>query len=149
MGDSIREQLLQSRAQALDAAGKPDGVRVHRSRATPLQNDQLPALVLYIADEATERQGGEWGPLVENQLLVTVEGRIQVPAGGIPDQLLDPLTTWATKVMVGDQTAGGFARKVERVQGRWDAKPLDKVYAAAGVHFLITYDSVGDDPEAQ
>lgn len=151
---SIRERILESRRAVLDAgtamAPKPAGLRVHRSRALPIDRDKLPAVVLYCIDEEGERKGGEWLPLAENQLMLRAECRVSsVDLAAVPDTLLDPLITYVERILVGDQSAGGLARRVHRVHVKWDAVVKDQLYAGAGVHFLITYDSAAADPEAQ
>ena len=63
MADSILERVAQRMATDLGAVGKPAALHVHRSRALPIDQDELPAAVLYLLTEGAERKGGDWGPL--------------------------------------------------------------------------------------
>lgn len=143
---SIREQITASRVTALDAAGKPAGLRVHRARRKPIAQDKLPAIVVYQLGEETKRKGGEWGPLYEHELALALEVRVK---GDPPDQKLDPYIVWATKTMVGDQSAGGFATSVEFVGAQWQEAASNQPLGAARLDFVIRYQSKANDPEAQ
>jgi hypothetical protein len=143
---SIREQITASRVTALGGPGKPAGLRVHRSRRKPIEQDKLPAMVVYQLGEETKRKGGDWGPLYEHELALAVEVRVK---GDPPDQQLDPYVVWAQKTMVGDQTAGGLAKKVEFVGAQWQEAASNQPLGAARLDFIVTYLAKANDPEAQ
>ena len=145
MADSRRERILLAIIATLDAAGKPAGLLVHRSRTRPIEKDELPAMVAYLLAETAKRKGGEWGPVYQHAMRVRVECR---QAGAPPDRELDPLATWAVKALVGNQTLGGEATSVEYVEAQWDAEEANKVLAGAALDFVVAYETTAADPEA-
>ena len=143
---SIREQIVLSRVAALGAPGKPAGLRVHRSKRKPIEQDKLPAIVVYQLGEETKRKGGDWGPLYEHTFALALEVRVK---GEAPDAALDPHIVWAQKTMVGDQTAGGFAKSVEFVGAQWQEAASNQPLGAARLDFIVTYLAKASDPEVQ
>lgn len=143
---SIREQLLEAWRAALETgAGKPPGLRVHRSRALPIEQDELPAVVLYLLREETDRiLGGEWLPIVDRRLRVRAEVRT---TGNPPDQVLDPLLTYVVRTLVANQTWGGLCDAVHEMESEWAAESSNKVFAACAIDFEVRYRTQGDDPE--
>lgn len=142
---SIREQIVSAVVALLDGAGKPTGLRVHRLRTLPIDQDQLPACVVYLVTEETTRKGGRWGPRYRHALRIRVECREE---GNPPDAQLDPLAAWVVRTLVGNQTLGGLAQSVELVEAQWDAERSNKVYGGVGLDLVITYDTTAADPEA-
>lgn len=146
MADSILEQIAQRAVADLGAVGKPADLQVHRSRARPIDQDELPAAVVYLLTEVAQRKGGEWGPLLECDAMLAVELRV---AGNPPDQVLDPHRTWAIAQLESDQTMGGLATSVSYVGAEWQAAASNKVLGAVRLTFHVKYLMRAVDPEAQ
>lgn len=146
---SIRAQALAAMAAALAGAGKPAGVFVHRQRALPIERDALPAIVLYVLEEEGEPVAQAGDPLRARHCTVRAECRVACAISEIPDDVLDPLVTWAVKALVGDQQLGGLTNFVTEQHTSWDAVAADKVYAAAAVDFLMAYDTASSNPESR
>lgn len=143
---SRREQILATWATALDGAGKPTGLRVHRSRTLPLEQDELPAVVLYLLHEETTRVAdGEWLPIVDRRLRVRVECRM---TGNPPDQLLDPILSWVIQTLIGEQSWGGLTDSVHEIQSEWAAESSNTVLAACAIDVEARYRTQGNDPES-
>ena len=60
---SIRQRIVDAVVARLDGAGKPAGLAVHRSRGISIDQDELPAMVVYLLAQRTQRVGGRAGPL--------------------------------------------------------------------------------------
>jgi hypothetical protein len=144
---SRREQLVVAAVAALNAAGKPAGVTVHRARTRPLAQDQLPAMVVYLLSEDTTRGDGRDGYKARRNAKVRIECRVAVEDDTPPDTAVDPLLTWATKAMMADPYWGGLARNTQEDATTWDADETDRVYAAAAVDFTIDYLTAAGDPD--
>lgn len=146
---SRREQLVLAAVAALDAAGKPAGLAVHRFRTRPIQKDQLPALVVYPAPdgEAVARGDGARGYKARRTLVLRVECRAIAPDGTPCDAALDPYTSWAVRALMQDPTLGGLALNAQEAAVLWDAEELDRVYAAAAVDVRLDYVTAAADPD--
>lgn len=145
---SVREQILAAIVQRLETgANKPAGLTIHRYRTRPIDQDKLPAAVVYVGanpggvGETVERMDHDDG--VERTLIVRIELRI---AGEPPDQVLDPLYVWTVKTLRADQTLGGLARELLERSTSFDAHAADQVYAGAAVDVAVTFATREDDP---
>ena len=151
MNPSIREQIIVAIVALLEADGAPVGLAVHRERTRPIDNDKLPALVIYCEDEeptATDKQTFR-SPLVERSLHVIVEARAQVIGSSSPDQTLDPLLVWTSSQILQNETIGGLA--IGAIEGRtnWISKEADVVVAAAIANYHIRYRTSRLDPTSK
>ena len=54
---SIRQRIVDAVVARLDGAGKPAGLAVHRSRGLSIDQDTLPAIVVYLLAQRTQRVG--------------------------------------------------------------------------------------------
>lgn len=140
---SLREQIVQDAVAALGGAGKPTGLRVHRSRTRPIESDTLPAVVVFLLGETAEPETHDGDVL--RRLRLAVECRA---AGEVPDQQLDPLVVWAVQVLKTDAALQARVRQIEEESTEWQAEQASKVYGAAAVVFEITYTTAAEDPEA-
>lgn len=141
---SRREAVLQAVVAALNGAGKPADLTVHRSRHRPIDKDELPAQVVYLISETVPTQYGV--PLVDREVIVAVETR----ATGTPsDQALDEYLSWTVRALITDHTLGGAAMNVTEQETTWIAEEMDKVYGAAQQRFAIVYRTRHDDPDLE
>src|SRR5688500_7092915 len=108
MADSVLERIVQRMKTDVET-GKPAELRVHRSRTLPIEQDEFPAVVLYLVGEQSDRKGGEWTPLLAIDAVIAAELRV---AGNPPDQVMDPYRTWVITQLMADQTMGGLAKSV-------------------------------------
>lgn len=142
---SMREQVLLAVVAALDGHGaKPEGTTVHRWRTRPVEQDELPAAVVYQVREATQDRATA---LLDRTLRVRVEARVRA-VGESPDQALDPLLTWIVRAMTEDPKFGGVAADTTEQETTWDAADLDRILGAAAVDFDIQYQTTRQDPES-
>lgn len=141
---SVRERIMAALEAAVNGAGKPAGLNVHRQRRRPIDRDKLPATVVYAIRE--DVRAFSTGPIrdVERRLRVRLEHR----ATGAPeDQVLDPYLVWGTKALKADETLGGLCREINEVLIEWDGEQADQVYAGAGQEFEVIYETTEADPE--
>lgn len=146
---SIRERIIVNRRAALDGEGKPTGVIVHRNRIRPIERDELPAYVVYMAipprggqSGTTERLDHDTG--VERRMNLRIEIRVTAES---PDAALDEHYVHVIKAMRADPTCGGLALDCEEVGDAVDAADLGRPVGANAVDFEITYLTDEDDPE--
>jgi hypothetical protein len=152
---SIREQIVDEIMELLSADGAPLNVLIHRERTRPIENEQLPAMLIYFNEEdplPITRQVYK-DIAIERQLALIVECRAQgQPPTVSPDEALDPLTVWATQQLVGNLTRvsdGGMVSEVIEGKTVWFSKEGDVQVAAASVLFLVKYRTSRTDPTSQ
>lgn len=149
---SRRERILVAVKAALEQASvtidgvvhpKPAGLAVHRQRRRPIENDLLPATVLYLLEEDVELE--TFDGVTGRTASVALEHRV---SGDAPeDQLLDPLVTWGTRVLMAEPSLGGLALGVEERKLTWDGEERDEKYGACRQDFAIEYETPENDPE--
>ena len=142
-----RELILQAIVTLLDANGGPTDLLVHRFRGVPIMRDNLPATLVYpIKDPAIP---GEHGVVTNRSLLVRLEHRVQgtgvSPSETSPDELLDPLLSWAVYQLLADRTLGGVCTDIEVLDAQWDAAEMDAHYGASAQDFEISYEHDEED----
>lgn len=144
---SIRQRIVDAVVARLDGAGKPPGLAVHRSRGISVDQDELPAMVVYLLAQRTQRVGGRAGPLSAHALTLRVECRVKGAVADEADVLLEPLIGWAVKALLGEPTLGGLVNSLEETQIEWAAEAADHLYAAAAVDFTAQFPTAVADPD--
>jgi hypothetical protein len=146
---SRRSQILDAVVTALDAAGKPTGVTVSRTRANPLEDAELPAMVVARVQEIAPRGDGSRGYKAKRVLTVRVECRVVAATDGETlEDALDPLTSWAVVALMTDPTFGGLAVNTQETVTQWATADAHAVHGAAAVDFEITYITAAGNPDA-
>jgi hypothetical protein len=151
MSASVREQIISKVVELLSADGHPDGLTVHRERTRPLLAEQLPASVVYCADdEPTPLADQKFAaPLVMRHLRVLVENRAVGSETLSPDEALDPMLIWATQVLVRNERLDGLTLGVEEGRTVWMSREGDQPIAAATMLFTFHYRTRRDDPTSR
>lgn len=142
MANSRREVILQAAKAALEMAGKPAELTIHRHRTRPIDQDQLPAAVIFNGVERIERQSAA-PPLVDRELVFRVECRGE---GEPTDQVLDPYLTWVEVQLTTEPAFLALIREIRITQTLWDQAPAKKAKAAAAVEFAVKYRTLFGDP---
>jgi hypothetical protein len=154
---SIREQIAALTIAALQEPGTPEqpappGLNVHRERTRPIEQDKLPAILVYFEDEEPTPIG-ETGkpqrfqaPLTQRHLNLVLEMRGKTLPGQAPDEVIDPLYVWAMQRVMADERFGGLAMGVTEGPMKWTAKELDVVFAGAALHLVVHYRTSRTDP---
>ncbi len=135
MADSAAKQLLAAVVAALDGAGKPAGLTIHKWRTRPIERDGLPAIVVYYRKEDAGLIA-ERARVSRRILRFTCEVRV---TDAVPDDALDPYINWCVASLMADQTLGGTCRQLDQVEMEWDAVEVEKPYGAAAVTFEALY----------
>jgi len=151
---SIREQIIVAIVGLLGGTNKPTGLTIHRERTRPIQDDELPAILVYTEDDEPKPLSGQQyrAPLVERQLVVYLEHRAAGSLSTPPDAALDPLIVWSTRTMVGNEkfvTTGfpdGLATGVHEGKTAWMSREGDKALAAASTQWVVKYRTSRLDP---
>lgn len=154
---SIREQIIDQIVANLEAVGKPTGLTVHRMRTRPIEEDVLPAILVYTEDDEPKTLGAQVfkAPLVERRLVVYIEYRAEGSLAVAPDQALDPLVIWGTKQMVTHEKfvsnayPDGLGMGVVELKTAWLSKEGDKMFAAASTQWLVHYRTSRLDPTSR
>lgn len=148
MADTRRELLIQYAKDQVDAAGKPAGLIVHRSRLLPIDDEDLEgggAVVIYpMQDTRGTRTQGANGSAADLTLRLRFEVRVR---GKEPDVLVDPIYSWIVQQMLADTTCGGLARTVDEIGTTWDRELMVTSYGAAAVDIEIEYRRNLKNPE--
>ncbi len=149
MADSIRETIMAAVETALDGAGKPTGLTVHRFKTRPIDKDDLPAMAIYPTDEDPSLETHDGVGTTKRKLTVRVEHRVKTLVGSSdsPDTTLDPLINWGTKGLMADAPLDALIRSIEEVRIVWEAFEADQLYGAAAQDFEIEYATDWDDQE--
>lgn len=149
MADTIRETIIAAAAAALDGAGKPTGLNVHRFRTRPLDRDDLPAMAIYHLGEVVELDTHDSVGTVRRKLLIRLEHRVKtlVSSTDPPDKTLDPLISWGTKGLMTDSALDALIISIEEKNIEWEAFEADSLYGGAAQDFEIEYATDWDDQE--
>lgn len=142
MADSRRELILQAAKAALEAAGKPADLTIHRHRTRKIEEDALPAAVIFNGIESVTRQTTQ-PPISDRELVFRVEVRGEGEPG---DQVLDPYLTWVETQLCTDAAFLALIRYIEVRQVVWDQAPAKKAKAAAAIEFSVEYRMKWGDP---
>lgn len=142
---SRREDIVLALISALTTppAGitKPAGATIHRFSQLPIEQDKLPAILVYWTECIPTEKGWmvaepDTDRLFEYHLTLRVECRI---SGEPVDSLLDPLCQYVRQVVFSDPSFGGLARATKEDGIKIDAITADRVYAGAAVDFTVSY----------
>ena len=151
MADSIRETIVAAVVTALDGAGKPTGLGVHRFRARPLDREDMPAMAVYAMGEEVrlETHGGVGTGTVRRTLTIRVEHRVKtlVTSADAPDTTLDPMLAWGTKALMTDAPLDALIISIEEANTLWETFDADSLYGGAAQHFELEYATDWDDQE--
>lgn len=150
---SIREQIMDAVVAALDGASKPASITVHRSRGRPIDDDDLPATVVYLRREDTADRATA---LLDRRTIIALEHRV---SGDPVDTQLDALLVWGTAAMQADPTWGGLAYETTEQSTEWDSGllqaqqrrgggPMSAVFGAARQEFEIVHATQREDQES-
>jgi|SRR5215469_3753212 len=152
MAASIREQIAVAVIAALQAAGGPAGLTVHRERTRPIEVDSLPAILVYFEDDAAPKPFDKQKfrtPFVTRSVQIALQCRAQgSPPSTPPDLALDPILVWASQRMFVDETFGKLAIGAEEGRTEWKSREGDAQIAAATLRFSIEYRTARTDPTA-
>jgi hypothetical protein len=152
---SVRNEVLEAFVAAHEVAQvtggaatvtKPAGLVVHRFRQTPIDNDTLPAMVIYFMSNDPELSHIDRNL---NTLQVAVEHRIEVAEGAILDDVMDPLLVWSHRCIKSDETLGGLVHQIREGETTWDGEVMDAGYAAARVIWTVDLFTAENDPRQQ
>lgn len=154
---SIREQIIDQIVANLAGDGSPAGLTVHRMRTRPIEQDSLPAILVYTEDDEPKGTDGSTfkSPLMERKLVIYLEYRAEGALDLAPDQALDPLIVWGTKTMVGNEKfvsnayPDGLGMGVVELKTAWLSKEGDKIFAAASTQWLVHYRTSRLDPTSR
>jgi hypothetical protein len=158
MPNSIRELILTAIvANLADSASGITGLTIHRMRSRPIEEDGLPAILVYTEDDEPKPLAGQTfqAPLVERQLVVYLEFRAVASLTNPPDQALDPLIVWATQTMTANEKfvsqdyPDGLGMGVVEGKTAWMTKEGDKILAAASTQWIVKYRTSRLDPTSR
>lgn len=124
---------------------RPTGLTVHRFRARPINEDELPAQVVFPAEEVNEVSDSR---RLLREMRVMVESRVEVPANSYADETLDPLYLWNVRALKADETLGGLAIQIVEGSRQWDLEINDKAHASLSQEWTVQYLAQEKDPEA-
>jgi hypothetical protein len=157
MPNSIRELILTAIVTNLATGSGITNLTVHRMRTRPIEDDQLPAILVYTEDDEPKPLAGQTfqAPLVERQLVIFLEYRALASITSPPDQALDPLIVWGSKTMVANEKfvslayPDGLGMGVVEGKTAWMSKEGDKVLAAASTQWIVKYRTSRLDPTSR
>lgn len=146
MTASVREQIIEAVLAAL-TTGAPVGVpQATRRRGEPYQASELPAIdVKPVREEVEYEQSGKRTYFRKRVLTL----RVSVSTIG-DDSVADPMTTWATQVLDGQNVAPSLIEDCIEALYEWDFSNEDQKYSVVHQDFRIHYHTVvGDQTRAQ
>lgn len=138
------EAVVARMVVALDGAGKPAGLNVHRYRTRSLRDDTLPAIVVFNAGADEERH--ERGQGTSLNLEVALECRAKASDAVAPDQAVDPLLEWVVESLRRDSTLQSLVDDFDNLRLEYRAEiGEDGPRAALGIIFPLRVDALWDD----
>lgn len=142
---SKRESLILAVIAALEAAGGPTGLSVHRFPTRDLESDDLPAIAVFPTDDVPGQATHDGKR--DKSLTLAIELRAQATSGESPDEALDPLYVWTVQALFTDPTLGGLASALWEGKTVWEGDERSAAYGAAVTLFEIEYETTEADPE--
>jgi hypothetical protein len=153
---SFRKQIADAAVVHLSAATsdngwtKPTGLTAKRERVRANEKESLPVIVVYFEDETPRPIGSHYkAPLTERDLGLLLDIRALVPAGSSPDDVLDPITTWALYQIFSHEDFDGMANGAEEVNTTWFTREGDVVIAQATIRMRVKYRTSLIDPSSK
>jgi len=145
---TIREQIADAVIAGFSGTGAPIGLTVHRERTRPVEQDQLPAVLVYFEDDTPETLDKQKfkAPLTERCLNLVAEIRAMPTTDQAPDEAIDAVYIWLMQTIAADESFGGLAMGVTEGPVKWFSKEADMIYAGAAVHLSVHYRTKRLDP---
>lgn len=146
---SKREAVLAAVVTALGVVSvtgttKPSGLSIHRMRTRKLNQDELPAMVVWWGGD--DRPDNDATSKADRTMNVWVECRAK-QSGSSPDAALDPFYVWAVKALMLDHTLGAKCMDIVEAESVPDLEEKEEGLCAMAVKFAIRYQSKIIDPE--
>lgn len=119
---------------------KPIGLMVHRFAMLPIEQDVLPAVVVYwtACDPVEKSFLGQ--PDGSRLLLYDLTVRVECRITGEPiDQVLDPVLQYVRQVIFIDPSLGGIAAAAREDAIQIDGLSKERVFGAAAADFVFEY----------
>lgn len=147
---TVQENVLTALVTALDGAGKPTGLIVHREPAVPLEEDAEKALVFYPLLGSNE-SGTITGETLRSLEFVTeVRRRLSTSerASGLTvSEALDELYAWTVEALEADVTLGGLTLDITEGAMDWDQEVQNRLHGRAAVRWTVRFFVRRDDAE--
>ena len=138
---TIRAQILDLALAALNT-DRPTGIPVAtRVRLEPLEDQEAPAIAVYIGAESVEPATNRHGPLVKRELELVVECRV---VGDTPDVLLDPLVDWTSRTLTGLEST--LFHDIQEAGTDFRFELSGYLYGLAVQRFRVLYQTQRADP---
>lgn len=158
MSITIRETLVGKAVGYLSAptAGgknppdKPERLTVHCERFRPLEQETLPAILLYFEDDKPDTINSKYvAPLVKRYLTLAMVQRAQGSQDVSPDRAIEPLYLWGIYRLFENERFDGFVNRIEEGRTEWRAREGDIPIAQATTHLVIEYRTSRIDPSSR
>lgn len=140
---SVDLQLTDLVLAALRASGAPTGLTVHESQNRPIEQDELPAIVVYPQGEApVDQDEMDDGSYCELPLVLECRAK-----GDPGHRAVDPIYLWAVRQMMADQEWSGLAAHTDFTGKQWAEEASDAVYGRIALFFTLKFWTSETDPE--
>jgi len=141
----VRTQIRNSVASALTGLATT-GTNVHLSRLWPLQQTDLPALLVYTTSDQVDYERSTIGRprLLWRELDLVVEARASGASG--LDDTLDQIETEVIAALNLDVTLGGLSKDIELAGSEIDFDQAETPVGTNKITFRVAYRYREDDP---
>jgi hypothetical protein len=145
--NSQRETVLAAFAALVNGASKPSGLTVVRFGVEPIEQADLPLVLIYPIEESAERIGSRQGHLTQQRLVVRCEVTANLgSAGQAADAALDGIYQWiVSQVCANNGDLGVAANGCNYLGASWDADMKERTYARANYDFAVMYQNAVAD----
>lgn len=145
---TIRQQLIDAIRDALDAAGKPEGLYVAKRTAIPAETVDLPRVTVSRDGEKSQPAvPGKRSPVTERFLTIRLDWWVQ---GKDSEDLLEPFLAWGTAAMMTAPGWGGLAIETTEESTEWDTEDEDEEsLGQATQRFTVRYATKTTDQESR
>lgn len=143
---TIRLQIRDAIVDALNL-NRPGDIPEATKRAWTRESDkELSMAVVFMDEPVTHRNRQD--PLATRKLIVGVECVGSALAPELTDDTVEPLLSWAVKVL-GDTNLDGLVHSVEEDRTTWERAQLERFYMRATVRFSVSYQTRRADLDAK
>lgn len=141
MSATTPDALAQAVFDLLDgSATKPAGLTLLDHELLPIEQDQLPAVGVYLVEDNPETLGDTDSVGGQRRIAtIRVECRARAEVGQRPTEAHRPLREWAIGVLMADETLGGLAHQLARAGYTPYTAAVDIRIVGADLDFEATY----------
>lgn len=142
MTASVRERILQTVVEHVQAEAASQSAKVYRSPTTALSREQSPALAIFPeSDTIRERPNDR----VEREVVIRIVALARATVSEAAELQADRLLVAAHRALMTDVTLGGLSLGLRELDCEWDVEDADATACAIPARYEVRYRTLASD----